>query len=108
LPIEVIVIALCLIENHRPTFKVKSDKCLGSAKSILPLHTAFQVTNPEAILFQLQLCSSTLFDLYIFAEEMADDTRDTNHYGTASATAGPGAPPKKLPRGIVLGKDGKP
>ncbi|PMD67118.1 mitochondrial FAD-linked sulfhydryl oxidase-like protein ERV1 [Hyaloscypha bicolor E] len=39
---------------------------------------------------------------------MADDTRDSNQNGTASTVVDSGAPPKKLRRGVVLGKDGKP
>jgi hypothetical protein len=39
---------------------------------------------------------------------MADDTRDKDPTSTV-ATGGPAAgPPRKLPKGIVLGKDGKP
>ncbi|KAL2064029.1 hypothetical protein VTL71DRAFT_4523 [Oculimacula yallundae] len=37
---------------------------------------------------------------------MADDTRD-NDQTTSAATAAP-APVKKLPKGLILGKDGKP
>ncbi|SPO01330.1 related to erv1 protein, mitochondrial precursor [Cephalotrichum gorgonifer] len=45
---------------------------------------------------------------------MADDSRDTRPHDATSAPAsgaaqaGPSEPPKKIPRGVVLGPDGKP
>jgi FAD-linked sulfhydryl oxidase len=39
---------------------------------------------------------------------MADDIQDENQDGKASASLGLGLPPKKLPKGMILGKDGKP
>jgi hypothetical protein len=40
---------------------------------------------------------------------MADDTRDEDLNGSTAATGTTAAgPPKKLPKGIVIGKDGKP
>jgi hypothetical protein len=40
---------------------------------------------------------------------MADDTRDRDTVSTATPGAGAGpVPPKRIPKGVVLGKDGKP
>lgn len=42
---------------------------------------------------------------------MADDTRDSTSNGTpgaGQAGAGSSEPPKKFPKGVVLGPDGKP
>ena len=41
---------------------------------------------------------------------MADDTRDKDPTSTATTAAGAGIVrrPRKLPKGVVLGKDGKP
>ena len=55
------------------------------------------------------LLKHTLFStLYIVVAGMADDTRDKPQYGEASTSVGSGLPAKKLPRSMVLGKDGKP
>lgn len=78
---------------------------------ILPFFTASTVTNQESHHDPgcFSFAQHTLFStLYIFAEDMADDTRDSNRDGKAPAPAVFVAPPKKLPRGMVLGKDGKP
>jgi hypothetical protein len=72
---------------------------------------ALQTFKLQKKLFGLTCCYSTfVFVLYISSlEVMADDTRD-NQSGTAAATGGSTttAPPKKFPKGVVLGKDGKP
>lgn len=39
---------------------------------------------------------------------MADDTRDKDPAGTTTTNGTSFGPPRKLPKGIVLGKDGKP
>jgi hypothetical protein len=57
------------------------------------------------------LFTTTLFNIVIFGRDiMADDTRDNDPISTtAPATPIPAAGPRrKLPKGIVLGKDGKP
>jgi hypothetical protein len=39
---------------------------------------------------------------------MADDARDKDSAGTTAAEGSNFGPQRKLPKGIVLGKDGKP
>ena len=48
-----------------------------------------------------------LFQMHVklIHREMADDTRDSD---TVITTAPAPVPPKKFPKGVVLGKDGKP
>jgi hypothetical protein len=64
---------------------------------------------PELPLRSSSFAQCPLFSaVYIFAEEMAEDTREGSQNGASIASIGTGGPPKKLPRGMVLGKDGKP
>lgn len=75
---------------------------LGSAFQLrqLPAHYKFQSQAS-------QLSVLLFFPQAIFrGTKMADDTRE-NELGS-SVAPGSVAPPKKLPKGFVLGKDGKP
>ena len=55
------------------------------------------------------LLKHTLFwALYIIVVVMADDIQNKTRQDEGSASVGSALPPKKLPRGMILGKDGKP
>ena len=54
--------------------------------------------------------ASLLFDPFLASGAMVDETQDQQQVGGAVVAPGGGSaePPKKIPRGVVLGPDGKP
>ncbi|KAJ2904984.1 hypothetical protein MKZ38_006640 [Zalerion maritima] len=68
----------------------------------------FHIAHYEMLVTSAHLSTCFFSHISQRGHKMADDTSDNSEKPTSAAPAAGTEPPKKLPKGVVLGKDGKP